>query len=129
MPGMLVARRDVEHKGQQFLRRHPLFVAEHHSFRPADGAMVACRPLYLVRVSARLPQTWLKKLTLIRLAYQSRSPDFASSRRLKGTRFWSMRVSLANLPDEAYEDIGRGVRTIARGYRDAYEASKAAPKK
>lgn len=37
---------------------------------------------------------------------------------------WSMRVSLANLPDEAYEDIGRGVRTIARGYRDAYEASK-----
>jgi aspartate 4-decarboxylase len=37
---------------------------------------------------------------------------------------WSLRVSLANLPDEAYEDIGRGVRTIARGYRDAYEASK-----
>jgi aspartate 4-decarboxylase len=42
---------------------------------------------------------------------------------------WSMRVSLANLPDEAYENIGRGVRAIARGYRDAYEASKAAPKK
>jgi len=40
---------------------------------------------------------------------------------------WSMRVSLANLPDEAYENIGRGVRAIARGYRDAYEASKAAP--
>jgi len=39
---------------------------------------------------------------------------------------WSMRVSLANLPDEAYDDIGRGVRTIARGYRDVYEASKAA---
>jgi len=37
---------------------------------------------------------------------------------------WSMRVSLANLPDEVYEDIGRGVRTIARGYRDVYEASK-----
>jgi aspartate 4-decarboxylase len=37
---------------------------------------------------------------------------------------WSLRVSLANLPDEAYEDIGRGVRTIARGYRDAYEASQ-----
>jgi aspartate 4-decarboxylase len=36
---------------------------------------------------------------------------------------WSLRVSLANLPDEAYEDIGRGVRTVARGYRDAYEAS------
>jgi aspartate 4-decarboxylase len=42
---------------------------------------------------------------------------------------WSLRVSLANLPDEAYEDIGRGVRTIARGYRDAYEASKAAARK
>jgi aspartate 4-decarboxylase len=42
---------------------------------------------------------------------------------------WSMRVSLANLSDEAYEEIGRGVRTIARGYRDAYEASKTAPKK
>jgi aspartate 4-decarboxylase len=39
---------------------------------------------------------------------------------------WSLRVSLANLPDEAYEDIGRGVRSIARGYRDAYEASQSA---
>jgi aspartate 4-decarboxylase len=38
---------------------------------------------------------------------------------------WSLRVSLANLPDEAYEDIGRGVRTVARGYRDAFEASQA----
>ena len=37
---------------------------------------------------------------------------------------WSLRVSLANLPDEAYEDIGRGVRTIARGYRAAFEASQ-----
>jgi len=37
---------------------------------------------------------------------------------------WSLRVSLANLPDEAYEDIARGVRSIARGYRDAYEATK-----
>jgi len=42
---------------------------------------------------------------------------------------WSLRVSLANLPDEAYENIGRGVRTVARGYRDAFEASKAASKK
>ena len=42
---------------------------------------------------------------------------------------WSLRVSLANLSDEAYEDIGRGVRSIARGYRDAYEASKTAPRK
>jgi aspartate 4-decarboxylase len=42
---------------------------------------------------------------------------------------WSLRVSLANLPDEAYDDIGRGVRTVARGYRDAYEASRAAAAK
>ena len=41
---------------------------------------------------------------------------------------WSLRVSLANLPDEAYEDIGRGVRSVARGYRQAFEASKNAPK-
>jgi aspartate 4-decarboxylase len=41
---------------------------------------------------------------------------------------WSLRVSLANLPDEVYEDIGRGVRSIARGYRDAFEASKHAQK-
>ena len=37
---------------------------------------------------------------------------------------WSLRVSLANLPDESYEDIGRGVKTIARGYRAAFEASR-----
>jgi aspartate 4-decarboxylase len=37
---------------------------------------------------------------------------------------WSLRVSLANLPDDAYEEIGRGVRSIARGYRHAFEASK-----
>ena len=36
---------------------------------------------------------------------------------------WSLRVSLANLPDDVYDDIGRGVRAIARGYRDAYEAA------
>jgi len=41
---------------------------------------------------------------------------------------WSMRVSLANLSDEAYEEIGRGVRSIARGYRHAFEASKGAEK-
>jgi aspartate 4-decarboxylase len=39
---------------------------------------------------------------------------------------WSLRVSLANLSDEAYEDIGRGVKTIARGYRQAFEAHQAA---
>jgi aspartate 4-decarboxylase len=37
---------------------------------------------------------------------------------------WSLRVSLANLPDEAYDEIARGVRAVARGYRDAYQASK-----
>jgi aspartate 4-decarboxylase len=37
---------------------------------------------------------------------------------------WSLRVSLANLPDEAYDEIARGVRAVARGYRDAYAASK-----
>jgi aspartate 4-decarboxylase len=41
---------------------------------------------------------------------------------------WSLRVSLANLPDDVYDDIGRGVRAVARGYRDAYEASKGAKK-
>ena len=40
---------------------------------------------------------------------------------------WSLRVSLANLSDEAYEEIGRGIRSIARGYRDAFEASKRSP--
>jgi aspartate 4-decarboxylase len=38
---------------------------------------------------------------------------------------WSLRVSLANLPDDVYDDIGRGVRSIARGYRDAYNAAHA----
>ena len=39
---------------------------------------------------------------------------------------WSLRISLANLPDDVYDDIGRGVRSIARSYRDAFEASKRA---
>jgi aspartate 4-decarboxylase len=37
---------------------------------------------------------------------------------------WSLRVSLANLDDDAYDDIGRGVRSVARAYRHAYEAAK-----
>jgi aspartate 4-decarboxylase len=41
---------------------------------------------------------------------------------------WSLRVSLANLPDEVYEEIGRGVRSIARGYRHAFEASQGTAK-
>jgi aspartate 4-decarboxylase len=38
---------------------------------------------------------------------------------------WSVRVSFANLDDHVYDDIGRAVRAVARGYRQAYEASKA----
>jgi aspartate 4-decarboxylase len=34
----------------------------------------------------------------------------------------SLRVSLANLPDEVYDDIGR--RAFARGCRDAFEAAQ-----
>ena len=41
---------------------------------------------------------------------------------------WSLRVSLANLDDDAYEAIGRGVRSIARGYRHAFEASTSSHK-
>ena len=37
---------------------------------------------------------------------------------------WSLRVSLANLPEDVYDDIGRGVRSIARSYRHAFEASR-----
>src|SRR5205085_5229275 len=36
---------------------------------------------------------------------------------------WSVRVSFANLEDHVYDDIGRAVRAIARGYRQAYEAA------
>ena len=39
---------------------------------------------------------------------------------------WSARVSFANLDDDAYESIGRSVRAIARGYVQAYQASKGA---
>jgi aspartate 4-decarboxylase len=41
---------------------------------------------------------------------------------------WSLRVSLANLADDVYDDIGRGVRSVARGYRDAFQAAKRATK-
>jgi aspartate 4-decarboxylase len=37
---------------------------------------------------------------------------------------WSVRISFANLNDHVYDDIGRGVRAVARRYRQAYEASK-----
>ena len=34
---------------------------------------------------------------------------------------WSVRISFANLNDHVYDDIGRALRAIARGYRDQYE--------
>ena len=34
---------------------------------------------------------------------------------------WSMRISFANLEDHVYDDIGRAVRAIARGYVEQYE--------
>jgi aspartate 4-decarboxylase len=37
---------------------------------------------------------------------------------------WSVRVSFANLPDEAYDSIGRAIRAVARGYLQAYRAAK-----
>ncbi|MDT1062649.1 bifunctional aspartate transaminase/aspartate 4-decarboxylase [Paracoccus sp. CPCC 101403] len=37
---------------------------------------------------------------------------------------WSARVSFANLDDAAYTQIGRAVRSIARGYVQAWQASK-----
>jgi len=40
---------------------------------------------------------------------------------------WSVRVSFANLPDHVYDDIGRAIRSIARGYREAFEASLKVP--
>jgi aspartate 4-decarboxylase len=39
---------------------------------------------------------------------------------------WSARISFANLNDHVYDDIGRAVRAVARGYRQAYEASRGA---
>ena len=39
---------------------------------------------------------------------------------------WSVCISFANLDDHVYDDIGRAIRAIraiARGYRQAYEAS------
>jgi len=36
---------------------------------------------------------------------------------------WSVRISFANLDDHVYDDIGRALRAIARGYRQAYEAA------
>ncbi len=42
---------------------------------------------------------------------------------------WSARISFANLDDHVYDDIGRALRAIARGYVQAYEASKGKSRK
>ena len=34
---------------------------------------------------------------------------------------WSVRISFANLNDHVYDDIGRALRAIARGYREQYQ--------
>jgi aspartate 4-decarboxylase len=39
---------------------------------------------------------------------------------------WSVRVSFANLEDDVYDDIGRAVRAVARGYVMAFRASQKA---
>ena len=39
---------------------------------------------------------------------------------------WSVRVSFANLDDDVYDDIGRAVRAVARGYVMACRAAQAA---
>jgi aspartate 4-decarboxylase len=39
---------------------------------------------------------------------------------------WSVRVSFANLTDDVYDDIGRAVRAVGRGYVDTFHALKAA---
>ena len=39
---------------------------------------------------------------------------------------WSVRVSFANLDDDVYENIGRAVRAVARGYVMACRAAQAA---
>jgi aspartate 4-decarboxylase len=39
---------------------------------------------------------------------------------------WSVRVSFANLDDDVYDDIGRAVRAVARGYVMAFQAAQAA---
>jgi aspartate 4-decarboxylase len=36
---------------------------------------------------------------------------------------WSVRISFANLDDHVYDDIGRALRAIARGYRVAVRGS------
>lgn len=71
--------------------------------------------------------TWLKKnVHPLDLVY--RLAEDHSIVLLNGGGFdapnWSVRVSFANLPDDAYDDIGRAVRAVGRGYVDMFNASK-----
>ncbi len=42
---------------------------------------------------------------------------------------WSVRISFANLEDHVYDDIGRAVRAIARGYLERYQKDTGKPGK
>ena len=71
--------------------------------------------------------TWLKKnVHPLDLVY--RLAENHSIVLLNGGGFdapdWSVRVSFANLTDDVYDDIGRAVRAVARGYVDTFEATK-----
>jgi aspartate 4-decarboxylase len=71
--------------------------------------------------------TWLKKnVHPLDLVY--RLAEDHSIVLLNGGGFdapdWSVRVSFANLGDEVYDDIGRAVRAVGRGYVDAFKASQ-----
>jgi aspartate 4-decarboxylase len=71
--------------------------------------------------------TWLKKnVHPLDLVY--RLAEGHSIVLLNGGGFdapnWSVRVSFANLPDDVYDDIGRAVRAVGRGYVDTFNALK-----
>ena len=71
--------------------------------------------------------TWLKKnVHPLDLVY--RLAEDHSIVLLNGGGFdapnWSVRVSFANLPDDVYDDIGRAVRAVGRGYVDTFNALK-----
>jgi aspartate 4-decarboxylase len=40
---------------------------------------------------------------------------------------WGCRVSFATLEDRVYEDIGRAIRSMIRGYFQAYRVSEGSP--
>lgn len=50
-----------------------------HTMRLVEGAVVAWRPVYLVRASLVLPQTWLKKLQLCSHPFAGRAPPLRAA--------------------------------------------------